>query len=332
MTVGVSLNSWLPPAPIDFRRLCKDAELAPGPRGDRLRSLASHDLGANHLHRLGISVAQALASRTESPLERVTLGIVSNATTELVNTALVGAATRYGLALNVVAAPFGVTLQAALSPQSELLQARPQVILLALDYRSFLPDLALSTQAQLDAAIEHVSQLVSAFKTSNSNLIVQTIVAPPERLFGSFDRRQPGTTSWFAACFNQRLVDDVVGPGVALLDVEALAASLGTSEWFDMRQWVIAKLPFAQRFVPQYAENVARVLAAVRGKSRKVLVLDLDNTIWGGVVGDDGIEGLKLGQGDPAGEAFVEFQRAALALKNRGIYSPSAPRTLKAWL
>jgi FkbH-like protein len=86
-----------------------------------------------------------------------------------------------------------------------------------------------------------------------------------------------------------------------------------------MRQWVIAKLPFAQRFVPQYAESVARVLAAVRGKSRKVLVLDLDNTIWGGVVGDDGIEGLKLGQGDPAGEAFVEFQRAALALKNRGI-------------
>jgi FkbH-like protein len=80
-----------------------------------------------------------------------------------------------------------------------------------------------------------------------------------------------------------------------------------------------ARLPFEGAFAPLYGDHVARLLAAIRGKSRKVLVLDLDNTLWGGIIGDDGIDGIRLGQGDPRGEAFIDVQRAALALKRRGI-------------
>ena len=71
--------------------------------------------------------------------------------------------------------------------------------------------------------------------------------------------------------------------------------------------------------MPLYADTVLHLIAALRGRSRKVLVLDLDNTIWGGVIGDDGKDGIRLGQGDPRGEAFLQLQRAALALKWRGI-------------
>ena len=71
--------------------------------------------------------------------------------------------------------------------------------------------------------------------------------------------------------------------------------------------------------MPLYADTVLHLVAALRGRSRKVLVLDLDNTIWGGVIGDDGKDGIRLGQGDPRGEAFLQLQRAALALKQRGI-------------
>jgi FkbH-like protein len=71
--------------------------------------------------------------------------------------------------------------------------------------------------------------------------------------------------------------------------------------------------------IPLYADFVARTIAAIRGRSRKCLVLDLDNTLWGGVIGDDGLTGIELGQGSPAGEAFVAVQRMALELRARGV-------------
>jgi FkbH-like protein len=94
---------------------------------------------------------------------------------------------------------------------------------------------------------------------------------------------------------------------------------VGLNAWNDARDWHKAKLPAAMDATPLYAEHVCRVLGAARGKSRKCLVLDLDNTLWGGVIGDDGVNGIKLGQGSSAGEAFLEIQRYALALRQRGI-------------
>jgi FkbH-like protein len=81
----------------------------------------------------------------------------------------------------------------------------------------------------------------------------------------------------------------------------------------------MAKFPFSDDVIPIYAEHVARTVAAIRGKSRKVLILDLDNTVWGGVIGDDGLEGIQIAQGDAIGEAYLEVQRLALDLRQRGI-------------
>ena len=72
-------------------------------------------------------------------------------------------------------------------------------------------------------------------------------------------------------------------------------------------------------YLPLYAEHVARIVAAMRGKSRRCLITDLDNTLWGGVVGDDGVEGIQLAQGDATGEAYLDVQRYLLALRQRGI-------------
>ncbi len=313
---------WLPAAPAEFRRICNAIDASGGSRGDGLRGLALHDLNSNQLHRLARSVSAALEAGAVAPLDPVKLGLVSNTTTDLLVAPLVGSGARYGLALSVEAAPFGVTLQAALDPQSPINRAHPDAILLALDHRAFFgrSDLSAEPEAELDAARAHMSELAGAFRAaSGAVLLVQTLPTPPERLFGSLDRRQPGTLAWLIEEFNRWLARDVAGPGVILLDVAGLAAEPGTARWFDPQQWLNAKLSFAQPVVPAYADRVASLLAALRGKSRKVLVLDLDNTLWGGVIGDDGVEGVKLGQGDAAGEAFIELQRAALALKSRGI-------------
>ena len=110
-----------------------------------------------------------------------------------------------------------------------------------------------------------------------------------------------------------------MAPGDLLLDIAALAETVGLADWHSPPQWNMAKLPFADAFVPLYADHVARLVAALRGKSRKCLVLDLDNTVWGGVIGDDGLEGIRIAQGDPVGEAFLSLQQMALALRQRGI-------------
>ena len=104
-----------------------------------------------------------------------------------------------------------------------------------------------------------------------------------------------------------------------MLDVNALAGLVGQSAWSAGRYWYAAKYPFATAMIPLYADNVMRILAAQMGRSRRVLVLDLDNTMWGGIVGDDGIEGLALGSGSALGEAHSALQRMALSLKERGI-------------
>ena len=112
---------------------------------------------------------------------------------------------------------------------------------------------------------------------------------------------------------------DRAPPYVVLHDVDALAATSGRRAWGDPRFFFHAKMPCAPEYLVDYAFSVASLVAAQLGLAKKCLVLDLDNTCWGGVIGDDGLGGIRLGQGDAEGEAFLAFQRYAKALKERGV-------------
>ena len=111
----------------------------------------------------------------------------------------------------------------------------------------------------------------------------------------------------------------VLGSGDVLLDVAGLAETVGLADWHDPQLGIWRNFPFSDELIPLYADHVARMVAAIRGKSRKVLILDLDNTVWGGVIGDDGLEGIQIAQGDARGEAHLAVQRLALDLRQRGI-------------
>ena len=312
---------WLRRPPQDFRLQCEAVDRLEGDRGAALRQLASFELSESQLLSLGRCLGRAYG-KTPS-LARFKLGVVSNATTDFIVPALRGTGVRHGFRLEVAAAPFGLTVQAALAPEPGVGLASSDAVLVALDYRAYFPDYALrdtDAEGAVDAAVGQLAGILAAFQAAGpAALIVQTIAPPPERLFGSFDRRQPGTPAWLAARFNARLVAELLRPGVSLLDAEALANHVGLGHWYDRAQYMTARLPFAGDCVPLYAEHVVRVVSALRGRCRKVLVLDLDNTLWGGVIGDDGLDGIRLGQGDPQGEAYLDVQRAALALKRRGV-------------
>jgi FkbH-like protein len=106
--------------------------------------------------------------------------------------------------------------------------------------------------------------------------------------------------------------------GVLTLDAERWVANAGR-EAFDPRLWYMAKVPFSTDVFRAAARDVKAGLRAVGGTARKLLIVDLDDTLWGGIVGESGPEGLRLGGHDPVGEAFVDFQHALKALANRGV-------------
>jgi FkbH-like protein len=318
--------AWLPRPPADFRSRCTAVRDAAGPAGATLRALAAYALDENGLKRLaGVLEAARGAGRALEPLTPFRLGIIGNGTLKQLAPAFTGSAVRHGIALECVTAEYGQTLQEALAPDSAVNRTRPDAVLIALDYRGLplSPDVAddeESAERAIGDTVAFVEALCAGFRrNASAPCILQTIACPPESLFGSFERSVRGTLRARIDETNRRLAVAAQAAGDAILDVAALAETVGTSSWFSPTQWNLGKFGFDGRFLPLYADHVARIVGALRGKARKCLVLDLDNTLWSGVIGDDGVAGIVLGQGDATGEAHLELQRAALALRARGV-------------
>jgi FkbH-like protein len=321
MNFDVSTLPWLPPAPENFRILCRDVEANPADCGPQLRALAHHALSDSQLAGLARTLGK-IRQKDEgriAGLHPFKLGLISNATTKLVAPAIMASALRHGINLTLVEAEYNQVMQAATDPESKVIMAAPNAILLALDHNGY-EDLRFGTHGNPEGAAAYLEALRDGLRQSYKGaLIFQTVPCPPDQLFGSFDAKLEQTQRGRIDRFNRDLIGMVRGTSDAILDAAGLAQMVGGQSWFDMVQWYLAKLPFGQSCVPLYAEHCARLIGAMTGKSRKCLVLDLDNTLWGGIIGDDGMDGIVLGQGSAEGEAFLAIQQMALDLRDRGI-------------
>jgi FkbH-like protein len=119
--------------------------------------------------------------------------------------------------------------------------------------------------------------------------------------------------------FNEALRSRADAAGVALLSLDICAVTHGLAAWHDPALWHKAKQEVHPLAAPYYGDLVGRLLSAMQGRSAKALVFDLDNTLWGGVIGDDGLSGIVLGQGSALGEAYASFQHYVCDLGRRGI-------------
>ncbi|HEY4215071.1 MAG TPA: HAD-IIIC family phosphatase [Steroidobacteraceae bacterium] len=316
---------WLPRAPGDLTERVRGLDpLSPSLASD-LRTLATHSLDVNGLTRLARFVSRARSTgRTLEPLTPLRIGLIGHGTLDLLAPALIATGLRHGFLLDVTVGKYDQLLQSVLSPDSPVVAAQPDLILLSLDWRA-LPLTAAPGDAEggavaIERAVAFIDQTREAIAANcKATAIVPTVAPPAESVFGSLERALPGTRRWLIDGFNREMGRRVATSTDILLDVAAIAETVGLAEWHDHHQWNLAKLPFAEAFIPLYADHVCRTLAALRGRSRRVLVLDLDNTVWGGVIGDDGLGGIVLAQGDATGEAHLAVQRMALDLRSRGI-------------
>ena len=299
-------QKWLTPAPADFRDQCRKIAT-----GAEIQSLAQTRLNANQLVTLSKTIEKLQNDGANiSPLSNFNLGVLGNATTCLYVNALKGAAARYGVNLATTQAEYDQVMQTALDASAPIHTVGVDAVLLALDYHG------LPFDADVQAAIEYVKAIRGCL---SAPIIYQTIVCPPEPQLGSLDASESATLLKKVMEFNLALFELAAQQSDYVLDVSSLANMVGTQNWQDPAQWNLYKLPFAQNMMPVYVDHIGRMLSAIRGLSKKCLVLDLDNTIWGGVIGDDGLNGIKIGQGDGVGEAHLDIQRTVLMLRDRGI-------------
>jgi FkbH-like protein len=158
----------------------------------------------------------------------------------------------------------------------------------------------------------------TAFSGTGAQIIQNAFDAPFWQQLGNHEMRQAASLKHYITRVNLQLYDSAP-EYVTLLDIDAMATTHGKKSWSDERFYLQAKLPCAPDYLVDYAHNLASIISAQKGATRKCLVLDLDNTLWGGVIGDDGVGGIKLGQGDPESESFLYFQKYIKALKQRGV-------------
>ena len=314
---------WLSPPPEDFDVRLRALGRTEEPAGASVQRLATLSLQPRQAAALGRAISRLRAAGADlAPLSAFRLGVLASATYDLALDALSAAAARHGVLVDIVRTPYDQVVQQALDPGSAIYAAGLDAALIAVDHRWLRldrPSFADPAAPRAAVAVERLRTVAQTLLAHGVAPILQTVPAPPEQLFGNFDRRMGATSRAAIDEANRQIVALADELGAYLLDLAALAERVGLDLWFDPLQWAAYKLPFSAACAPAWAEMVGRLLGAIRGESRKCLVLDLDNTLWGGVVGDDGPNGIVLGQGGALAESFLGVQQAAQDLRDRGV-------------
>lgn len=151
-------------------------------------------------------------------------------------------------------------------------------------------------------------------------VIQNNFEAPFYRSLGNLDNFYSNGITRFVNELNLRFAEYALkNNNFYINDINYLSASIGLEKWYDREFYHLYKFAFSYDAIPHYCYNVSAIIGAIVGKNKKCLVLDLDNTLWGGIIGDDGIDNLKIGHETASGEGFYEFQKYILELKARGV-------------
>ncbi len=318
---------WWLPENADWTGEIRALGAAPAAGWDRFMSLANCRMDFLKTERLDKLARNAFGDGPPPgiTLPAVRLAVLSSSMVSHLIPAIRVAFMRRGIWAEVYTNEFGQYLQDLADPNSALHAFKPNAILFAFDARHALGrmdasrDAAAAERVVEDAAAQCRQVWEMARQAFACPLIQQTILPIFPALAGNNEHRLPGSPQAITARINQRLRTLADEAGVDILALDARVTQDGIGNWHDPVLWHRAKIEIAPPMAPLYGDLVARIVAAQRGRSYKCLVLDLDNTLWGGVIGDDGLEGIVLGQGSAAGEAFIAFQDYAQRLSERGI-------------
>jgi FkbH-like protein len=258
-----------------------------------------------------------MASDSWRPRRTAKLALLSSSTTALLAPVVRAAGFRRGLRLEIYEGLYGNYQQEILDPQSGLHRFRPDLAVLLVNSR----DLGLPPAGGRQIAHDFVARLRELWKVlrdrSPCHIVQVGFDAPPGGAWGGLEDTLPDGRRRVIAQANQALSGDLP-QGVSFVDANAVAAQVGAAYW-PAAEWHAAKQYPASAALPLLADYVCAHAAAALGLSAKVLAVDLDNTLWGGVIGEDLVEGIRVGPPSAEGEGFSELQKYLKELQQRGV-------------
>jgi FkbH-like protein len=265
---------------------------------------------------------QAPSAGLAAPPQR--LALLSSCTVDHLVSGLRIAGLRRSLWVDVHIPPYDQYAQELADGGSGLHRFQPTVIAFALDARRLVrglePDAShQEAQAVVDRSLDQLRRAWDQARKLAGTVLHQTPLPIFPPLMGANEHRLPGSPERALRLVSERLPALADEHGVDLVAVAETAARDGMAAWHDDAGWNRAKQDIHPAAAPLWGDLVMRVLAARLGRSCKALVLDLDNTLWGGVIGDDGLGGILIGQGGAQGEAHLALQSYAKGLAARGV-------------
>ena len=262
------------------------------------------------------------------PLQKGRIGVLRSFTLEPTVPILRAAALTHGLDLTIQMGPLNAYAQQILEQRDDIYTQTPDVVIIAVHTRDIAPELwtglhekgGPAPPQQAEEVTAHFDTLIETFrKQSNATLLVHTLEKPARAFDGILDDQRSNGQIDAIEKINLELRNIARRyRDVYVLDYDALAGRFGRERWTDERLWLTAKLPMSPAALLPVADEWLQFLAPALGRVSKVLVTDLDNTLWKGVIGEDGVDGIQVGS-DYAGAPFLELQRAILGLRHRGI-------------
>jgi len=238
------------------------------------------------------------------------------------------AAYNAGIDATVRIGQFNSYAQEILDPASDIYQFGADTVILAVQTCDIAPELWYGYADLSSQRISEVEQRVvrefqsyfAAFRAATTaSMIVHTLESPARPAHGTLDNQFATSQADSIQGINREIKQAAQShTGIYCLDYEGLISRVGKERWHDERKWQFTRMPFAVQSLSAMADEWVRYLYAMIGKRAKVLVTDLDNTLWGGVVGEDGADGVKIGTDYP-GTIYLAVQRVILDLSRRGV-------------
>jgi FkbH-like protein len=222
--------------------------------------------------------------------------------------------------------PYGQVIQVLLNDNLDCWQNNPDFVVvwtqpenIINSFRPLLDFHKVDIQKILDD-IDEFSKLLINVSRRVKHVFVSTWVLPSYyKIFKTLDMKNEIGVSNVLMRMNIRLLDNLADiQNICMLNAQRWIEVAGVSS-FNPKLWYTAKIAFGNEVFKEAAKDIKNVIRGFLGMAKKLIILDLDDTLWGGIVGDDGWENIKLGGHDPIGEAYVDFQRALKSLTNRGI-------------
>jgi FkbH-like protein len=283
-----------------------------------LKNLSKYRLGDHEIKKVHTTFNELKNKTKEEHIIRVL--IISNNTYDFIVPHLTTAALRKNLLIEFTLLPYGDVFSQLIDKISDNELQLYDYVLLALDKNGIYLKDDFSKQNIVDNSINEIERIRKVINdNSKAILIFQSILSSSEELFGNMDKYIPGTENQILSELNTEIQKHSMEKSGLFFNLKNLVHKIGIANWNDPRMYHLAKLPFSSQFNGIYSNALIHLIIAEKGLSKKALILDLDNTLWGGVIGDDGLDGIKAYIGDPIGESYLSFQSYCKRLKERGV-------------